>query len=102
MKLYKLSQSLNNNYDTYGSAVVCAESEEEARLIHPSKFVTHHKDGKWYGTLGFSPHDEYETENDHCRSWVQFSQVNEIEVKYLGEADAGIEKGVVIASFNAG
>jgi hypothetical protein len=33
---------------------------------------------------------------------VQFSQVNEIEVKYLGEADAGIEKGVVIASFNAG
>ncbi len=31
MKLYKISQNINNNYDTYDSAIVCAENEDEAR-----------------------------------------------------------------------
>ncbi len=30
-KLYKIWQEVNDDYDTYDSAVVCAESEEEAR-----------------------------------------------------------------------
>ena len=30
-KLYKIWQKVNNGYDTYDSAVVCAESKEEAR-----------------------------------------------------------------------
>lgn len=33
MKLYLISQNVNNGYDTYDSAVVCAETEEEARMI---------------------------------------------------------------------
>ena len=32
-KLYKIWQEVNNDYDTYDSAVVCAESVEEARNI---------------------------------------------------------------------
>lgn len=35
MKIYKISQNVNNEYDTYDSAVVYAESEEEAKQIHP-------------------------------------------------------------------
>ena len=29
-KLYKIWQDKNNNYDTFDSAIVCAENEEEA------------------------------------------------------------------------
>ena len=35
MNLYLISQSVNNEYDTYDSAVVAAESEEDATKIHP-------------------------------------------------------------------
>ena len=105
MKIYKLSQTLNegyDTYDTYDSAVVCAENEEEARKIHPSKYVTHHKDGKWYGTHTQNPHEEYETDNDGFTSWVPFERINEIKVEYIGEADKNIAKGIIVASYNAG
>ena len=35
MKLYLVTQEVNNNYDTYDSAVVCAENEEKAKALHP-------------------------------------------------------------------
>ena len=38
MNLYKISQSANNDYDTYDSAIVAAENEEEARKINPCKY----------------------------------------------------------------
>lgn len=40
MEIYLLEQDWNNDYDTYDSVVVIAENEAEARLIHPSEFVT--------------------------------------------------------------
>jgi hypothetical protein len=36
MNLYKISQTSNCDYDTYNSAIVCAENEAAARVIHPS------------------------------------------------------------------
>lgn len=36
--LWKISQDENSYYDTYDSAVVVAETEEEARKIHPSEY----------------------------------------------------------------
>ena len=36
MKLWLISQTENEGYDTYDSAVVAAETENAARLIHPS------------------------------------------------------------------
>ncbi len=36
MYLWKISQTENNGYDTYNAAVVAAETEDEARMIHPS------------------------------------------------------------------
>lgn len=35
MNLYLIWQEKNTNYDTYDSAVVAAESAEDARWIHP-------------------------------------------------------------------
>jgi hypothetical protein len=35
MNLYKISQDSNLDYDTYDSAVVCAENEEMARNMIP-------------------------------------------------------------------
>lgn len=35
MKLWLLEQDEHNGYDTYDSLVVAAESEDEARAIHP-------------------------------------------------------------------
>ena len=46
MKLYLISQSKNDDYDTYDSAVVCAESEEEAKLKKGEKLLWKAKDGE--------------------------------------------------------
>lgn len=40
MNLYLLSQDVNNDYDTYDSAVVCAKSEKDARLIEVGSLAT--------------------------------------------------------------
>lgn len=74
MKLYLISQNKNTGYDVYDSAIVCAENEEEARTIHP---------------------DQYKSEH----TWTTPDNVT---VKMIGEAGEHIEKGVVLASFNAG
>lgn len=78
MKLYKISQSANDNYDTYDSAIVLANSEFEAQRIHP----------------------EYDWKREHC--WCNTPAL--VTVKYLGEADPslGTEPTVILASFNAG
>jgi len=80
MKLYKVSQTLNNGYDTYDSMVVCAESEADARTIHP---------------------DGEDAENDY-NSWVRFDKIDKLEVTEIGEAGPSVPRGVVVASFNAG
>lgn len=76
MKLWLISQDVNNNYDTYDSAVVAASDEEAAKKIHPGK------------------HD----------SWVgDWASPDNVKVEYLGMAKPGTKDGTVIcASFNAG
>ena len=81
MKLFLISQTENNEYDTYDSAVVCAPNEDAARLMSPA-------DGK--------PADfglEYS-------SWC--SAVDKVTVQLIGNAASGLPLGVVCASFNAG
>ena len=84
MKLYLIYQQENTGYDTYDSAVMCAEDEEIARDMHPS-------DGhptKW---------EEIESWND---MWA--TKRENVVVKYIGEAEEGSERGCVCSSFNAG
>jgi hypothetical protein len=73
MKLWLISQEVNNGYDTYSDAVVVAETLEEARNMHPSE----------YGGLD---------------TWAPPTQVKVVE---LGEAKEGIA-GVICASYHAG
>lgn len=77
MKLYLISQTENDGYDTYDSAVVAAETEEAARQISPS--------GEFGAQFG---------------SWCKTPAA--VTVKCIGDAVDGTEAGVVLASFNAG
>lgn len=76
MNLYLLTQDVNMDWDTYDSVIVCAESEEEAVKIHP--------DG------------EYRWDD----TWAENPSL--VKCRKIGVADESIEKGVVLASFNAG
>lgn len=83
MKLYHIWQEKNNGYDTHSDMVVCAESEEEARKIHP------YWPNPWdNGIFGRNS------------SWC--NKPEDVHVLYLGEAAENIEKGVICASFHAG
>jgi hypothetical protein len=79
MKLYLLSQTKNNDYDTYDSCIVCALDEESARLIRP---------------------DSRNWEDNYSYSWV--IDPEHVKVKYIGEADSTIDVGIILSSFNAG
>jgi hypothetical protein len=81
MNIYLLTQSVNNDYDTYDSAVVSAESEDEARLMHPRG------------------HDI----TDACirdDSWVRLDQIDQIKVTLIGVSC--MRKCVILSSYNAG
>lgn len=81
MNLYLLTQDVNMGWDTYDSAIVCAESEEEAVKIHPN--------GEIWGTV-------YQWDY----AWAENPSL--VKCRKIGVADESIEKGVVLASFNAG
>ena len=81
MKLFLISQSENDDYDTYDSAVVAAETEEIAKAMSPA-------DGK---PMVFGA---------RYSSWCK--SLEDVEVQYLGEAVEGTEPGIICASFNAG
>jgi hypothetical protein len=82
MRLWLISQDVYNDYDTYDSAVVAAETEEEARFIHPSEY-----EEEWNGISG-----KYD-------SWPNADNVKAV---CIGIAVEGTNKGVICASFNAG
>lgn len=75
MNLYLISQDVNNAYDTFDSAVVCANDKEEAQKMHPGG-------------------------QEHWMS--SWAKSEDVDVEYLGIADSHLEKGVICASFNAG
>lgn len=80
MNMYLISQSVNNGYDTYDSAVVVAESEEAARSIHPGGYSNWDGEAKNYNT------------------WCAKDYVN---VQLIGTAAENVS-GIICASFNAG
>lgn len=81
MKLWKISQGKNNGYDTFDEAVVVAETEYEARRMHP-------QNGKDIATA------------DMLHEWV--TDPADVTAEYIGEARGNVEKRVVCASFHAG
>lgn len=85
MKLWLLSQDTNDAYDTYDSAVVAAEDEVSAKLIHPG------------GSLR-----EWQQEGPVDYRYGAWTSKACVKCRYIGEAAPGIEAGVICASFNAG
>ena len=91
--LYHIWQNVNHGWDTYDSAVVCAESEEEAKHTHPST----------YSELEWSESSEAWTYKG--RSFLSsgdWCDPKFVEVELIGTASEHMQKGVVVASFNAG
>lgn len=80
MNLYLISQNVNNNYDTYDSAVVCATTPEDAKHMHPDEGLE-----QWNGLANYE--------------WVA---TEDVKVVWIGTAGDDIKRGVIIASFNAG
>lgn len=88
MNIYKISQTVNNDYDTYDSAIVAAENVEDAKEIHPS------------GEFCASSKEVYdEVYRYFINDWAYREDV---KVELLGVAMQGTKRGVLLASFNAG
>lgn len=79
MNIYKLSQSINNKYDTFDAIIVVAENEEEAKKILPHKFKV------WDGY-----------------NYSDWARPEDITVRLIGKAKKDIQKGCILASFRAG
>jgi hypothetical protein len=84
MKLWLISQTENKGYDTYDSAVVAAETENAARLIHPSSHY-------------LKPVSEW---GKSCWDWA--TSPDKVTAKLIGEALPNTPPGSICSSFNAG
>ena len=76
--LYLISQDINLGYDTFRSAVVCAEDEEKARRINPG---------------------DPDNQGFYSGTWAAPEYVT---VEKIGIADEGQSEGVILAHFRAG
>ena len=103
MNLYLLTQDTVRGYDAYDSCVVCAESEEEAQTMIPETYQRYYRDTPRYqyrnGILWDTEYEEEPADED-VAGWP--SHQSDVKVKLIGVADPSVEKGVVVASFNAG
>jgi hypothetical protein len=83
MNLYLISQTENDDYDSFDSAVVCAENEDVARQTNPAV---------WDSPIC----------NWSARHWHWCSAPELVTVRLIGVAAPDVPAGVVCASFNAG
>jgi hypothetical protein len=81
-KLWLIKNEVVTGYDTYDSVIVAADTEDEARMIHPSEYE---KD--WDGS---------------CSKQETWCAAKNAIVEYLGCTDRQIPSGVILSSFNAG
>ena len=94
MNIYLISQSVNNDYDTFDSAVVAAETEKDAREIHPSSFYKRFQGGWGFTYACGDVKFEGTTTGDWCSS-------EDVAVKLIG-VGTHKDSGVILSSFNAG
>ena len=102
MNIYRIAQD-NSNYESYDSAIVIAESEEIARLIHPSfEFSELDTDSKL--TIEEKLLKLWNEDLSKYRDmWVGLDCLSNIDVDYVGKADDSIKDVLVLcSSFNSG
>lgn len=99
MNLYKISQDVNDDWDTFDSAVVVAESAEEAKKIIP--YFTNSD----ISTLNnFQFLDLIYGDRDSTDMWAK---PEDVKAELIGIADKNFldslnGRTTVVASFNAG
>ena len=95
LNLYLISQTVNNGFDTFDSAVVAARDEEDARSINPA--------GIWSGdnkpVLLTPTREEIVDVKDEPYAWTRRENV---KVRLIGVGSPDVKRGVICASFNAG
>lgn len=92
-KLFKISQSVNRDYNAYFGAVVCAKSEDDAIKIHPDKYLAlKWKNNDWY----YKYPDGVEMKYDGYHRWV--NNIKDVKVDELGIANDNINLNSVICS----
>ncbi len=102
--LWRLSQEVNNEYDTYDSAIVVATCQGWAREIHPAGV---NSDGErffvWMTTTD-CPEGEWHWGCDlMVKGHDDWAKPDQVEVRCVGLAAEDLVEGQVIcASFNAG
>ena len=89
MKIYKISQDSNREYDTFDSAVVCAENRETAQKMIPCHL--HDGDKVEPASMDWS-----------IVSSCWCASPDLVKVKFIGNAIPGWPQGIICASFNAG
>ena len=97
MKLWLISQDVNNGWDTYDSAVVAAETEDEARNIYPDNWDSTNPK-KWNGSKWLWYLNDGRVLNYGSHSWTSPDNVH---VEFLADGYDG-PAGTVLGSFNAG
>lgn len=86
LSIFRISQTTNNEYDSFDSAVVVAEPSDQAKTIHPNGRDAIPK-----------PVDCW----THIGDWVNDPSL--VHAEYIGQASASYKEPCVIcASFNAG
>jgi hypothetical protein len=88
MFVYLIEQTVNEDYDTFSSAVVVAHSKDEASKMHPNASYT------WSGSRW------------QDGSWIDdgsWAKPEDVFVTLIGVADPSFDKPkVILASFRAG
>ena len=97
MNVYKLSQTVQDHYDTYDSCVVIAEGPESAKRFHPNGYYVWTEAGWEHKGYLVTPMGD---------NWCEWPpDLNDITVEYIGVFDGNLEDfdgAVICASYNAG
>lgn len=93
MNIYLLEQNVCRDFHTFRSAVVIAEDEIKAKLVHPNEFEWYPEEHVWKegSEILDDPLDN--------PSWPAPAFV---KATLLGKAEANIKKTVICVDFNAG
>jgi hypothetical protein len=94
LNIYKVSQTVNDNYDTYDSFIVVANTVDEARFTHP-------EDGRYWTDKGWYYKNEY-TGHEVYGVSLNWCDPKDVVVDLIGTTELYKEKKVILSSFNAG
>lgn len=112
MIVYKISQNVNQGYDSWDAAIVVAESEDDARLIHPKglhvvwkEFWDFRREERIFGWVDTGEWSDEDCQRDSA--WVdevygKWAPPVVVKVEKICDSLAYISRCVLLASWNAG